>query len=81
MAAWPYHVQCPTHASFTHVLRGQSLTIAPLITQSTQVPIAKINRQHFINETFQIVTRSNLVIPVSRSVHVLLRAHLLNIAA
>ncbi len=33
-----YHVQCITHMSLTPVLRGQSITNAPRITQSTQVP-------------------------------------------
>ncbi len=33
-----YHVQCPTHTALTPVLRGQSITIVLLITQSTQVP-------------------------------------------
>ncbi len=33
-----YHVQCLTHTSLTPVFGGQSITNAPLITQSTQVP-------------------------------------------
>ncbi len=33
-----YHVQCLTHTSLTPVFGGQSITNAPRITQSTQVP-------------------------------------------
>ncbi len=33
-----YHVQCLTHTSLTPVFGGQSITNAPLITPSTQVP-------------------------------------------
>ncbi len=38
ITACHYHVECLAHTSLTPVLREQSITIAPLITQSAQVP-------------------------------------------
>ncbi len=38
-----YHVQCLTNTSLTPVLGGQSITNAPMITQSTQVPHVLLN--------------------------------------
>ncbi len=49
-----YHVQCLTHTSLTPVLRGQSITNAPLITQSTQIPHVSLkNLSRHINAYLQ----------------------------